>query len=234
MESPRSPTRACPGRGQYVPPRGVRPRRRSAFESHHAYDRPPSDCRRRRRSQVRPNRCAPKDAIRPSRPNLLVCHPVDDGSGFSHHRIMRNAWARIVEGLLHLGTEPSVMVPRLTLALDELVHELAYDLRGRPVHRLGFGRKGIPEIGFQLDREDGFLGHSATSYAIIMTIPRHYLGCTSFLDLRGLAQPCSEGLRFVPNWQQKAADLPNRRYAGSSGQLAGQEAGDGQQGGQDD
>ena len=54
------------------------------------------------------------------------------------------------------------MLPSLTLALDEITHELAYELRGWPVRRLGFGHESIAQFGFKLDSENGFFGHGSS------------------------------------------------------------------------
>src|SRR5208337_836556 len=80
--------------------------------------------------------------------SLLGYDPVNDGAGFIHHHIMRDAGARIVHGFLYLAAKPGVMFPRLALALDELPHECANELGCRPVSRRSFGREGVAQIGF--------------------------------------------------------------------------------------
>jgi hypothetical protein len=47
----------------------------------------------------------------------------------------------------------------LALSLDEFAHELAHELRGRPVRRCGFLDEGIPQSGFELHGENDILGH---------------------------------------------------------------------------
>src|ERR1035438_3708797 len=102
--------------------------------------------------------------------------PINNGAGFFHHYIVRNAGARIVHGFFHLGAKPSVMLPRLTLALDELTHECPNQFGGRPVSRRSFGSEGIAQIGFQLKGENGFLWH-VSSLVSTLTILCKYAGC---------------------------------------------------------
>jgi len=51
-----------------------------------------------------------RDATRPSRPSPFEGEAVNDGACLLHHGIMRNTSARIVEGPLHLSSEPGVML----------------------------------------------------------------------------------------------------------------------------
>jgi hypothetical protein len=80
-------------------------------------------------------------AIRPSLLDFPGRDPINDGAGIVHHSVMRNTGARIVQGFLHLQSKPGVMLPHLALALDEIAHELTYELRSWPVGRLGLAMK---------------------------------------------------------------------------------------------
>ena len=64
------------------------------------------------------------------------------------------------------------MLTRFPLALDKFTHELAHQLGGGPVGRLGFSHEGVAQIGFKLDGENGFLRHNFK--VMPMTILRQY------------------------------------------------------------
>jgi hypothetical protein len=88
----------------------------------------------------------------------ISSYPINDGQRFSHHHIMimRDDRAGITRGLLNLGTEPVIVFPSLTLALNKIPHECTNQLGCRAVRRSSFGRKGVAQISFQLQGENSF------------------------------------------------------------------------------
>ena len=59
------------------------------------------------------------------------------------------------------------MFARLALTLDELAHELTYDLRCWAIHSLRCRQKLVSEIGLQFHREHGIFTHDIPHWQVL-------------------------------------------------------------------
>eukprot|EP00456_Euglypha_rotunda_P055300 TRINITY_DN4493_c0_g1_i7.p2 TRINITY_DN4493_c0_g1~~TRINITY_DN4493_c0_g1_i7.p2 ORF type:complete len:107 (-),score=13.58 TRINITY_DN4493_c0_g1_i7:11-331(-) len=102
------------------------------------------------------------------------------------------------------------MLLRLALIAYELPHQIAHHLGCRTVQRLGGGHELVAQLGLELHREYGFLGHGTpctdqvyTSSLSQQTLPQAFLdpsalsGRSSSLEIgRAVQQECRDRSRM--------------------------------------